>query len=309
MDDPAAEFICVFCWDSELPYPGQISGEYSIRTCSAQAKPEEAGGYLLRAVVFDFTNPSHVQRSIAQLIKELESPKHQGINRFLVSLRSHSDPDRGDIHTAPNNLRSAPLGEVLDFLLPTKLRTLFKRGGGSPRSIFMLHSCGYIVSNPQPLKALNTIASEGVFTEVVAFDQWRLQPALTYEFMTDACTNFFLYNRKSVTRVLPDHHVFGGHTGLVVFAEQGASRFLWCHPVTRPFGERISSQCKACMHADPGFKKERADPGSQKKANYDRRKGNGLITDRLARIIMARGCAYLSSNVAYLVNYYFTLEI
>ncbi|KAH6885579.1 hypothetical protein BKA70DRAFT_1444968 [Coprinopsis sp. MPI-PUGE-AT-0042] len=287
MSNPSAAFICVPCWKSELPYPHRISGEYTLRTSVPKLNlsrlavisfvlagledfgdPTKAafdalysylkGNIIFFRITFDFSSPASVKKSIAKLIIELESPEHKGSRTG------------GDIHTIPDNRRSEPLGEVLDRLLTPRLRKIFKRGGGTSQSLFFLHSCGYVVLHPRPRSDLNAFASKSIFKEVIAFDQRRLQPALTYTFMTDACNGFFLYGRKSVARFLSDHHVFGGHTGLVIFTEQGANKFLWCHPIARPFGERISSQCKACMHPDPRFKKERADPGSQTPANYDR---------------------------------------
>ncbi|KAH6919056.1 hypothetical protein BKA70DRAFT_1417053 [Coprinopsis sp. MPI-PUGE-AT-0042] len=300
MDDPNEPYICIRCWDSDEPYPHEITGEHAVRTSVPRLNfsktaiisfvlggsdefgdPTKAafealasylrGNVVLFEIVFDFTSKAGVKKSIEQLVEELNSHDHQDINRFLVSINSHSDPARGDIHTSPNNKASAPLGELLAFLLPPQLRAILKRGSSQNSSnIFFLHSCGSVVRLSQPRNDLKVLASSQLFNEVVAFDQEHLQPALAYGFMTDACRSYFVYNWSSITGVLADHHVFGAHTGLVLFTPDATTKFIWSHPVRRPFGQRISVQCKACKR-DKGFTKERHDPGSQTKPKFDKK--------------------------------------
>ncbi|KAH6895058.1 hypothetical protein BKA70DRAFT_1438987 [Coprinopsis sp. MPI-PUGE-AT-0042] len=302
MKDPNELFWCIKCWKSEEPYPHTIIGTYAVRTSAPRlnlgkvavisfvlAGSEEfgdptraafdalasylRGNVILFKVVFDFASKAGVKKSIQLLVDELMTHDHQeyilslflwtqlrtpaSISRFLVSINSHSDPARGDIHIRPDNKGSAPLGELVAFLLPPQLRTILERGGG-PLSEHLF-----------PPQLWIFLANSGLFNKVIAFDQERLQPALAYGFIADACRSYFIYDWPCMTGVLTDHHVFGAHSGLVVFTKDATTKFLWAHPVRQPFGQRISPQCKVCKRED-GFTKERTDPGSQTQPNYNK---------------------------------------
>ncbi|KAH6907118.1 hypothetical protein BKA70DRAFT_1428637 [Coprinopsis sp. MPI-PUGE-AT-0042] len=298
MKDPNELFWCIKCWKSEEPYPHTIIGDYAVRTSTPRLNlgkvavisfvlagsedfgdPTRAafdalasylrGNVILFKVVFDFASKAGVKKSIQLLVDELMTHDHQDISRFLVSINSHSDPARGDIHIRPDNKGSAPLGELVAFLLPPQLRTILERGGAPSRNIFFLHSCGSVTCLPQPINDLKVLANSGSFNKVIVFDQERLQPALAYGFITDATRSYFIYDWPCMTGVLTDHHVFGAHSGLVVFAKDATTKFLWAHPVHQPFGQRISPQCKACKRED-GFTKEQTDPGSQTQPVYSK---------------------------------------
>ncbi|KAH6911899.1 hypothetical protein BKA70DRAFT_1422613 [Coprinopsis sp. MPI-PUGE-AT-0042] len=297
MADPDAPFYCIRCWDPEEAYPHEIKGDHAVRASLPELNlgktavisfvlagsedfgdPTKAafdalnsylkGNVIFFRITFNFSSMAAVKRLIGHLMEELKSPAHQDIDRFLVSLTSHSDPSTGDVHTCPNNQTAAPLAEVLSILLPPEMRTILRRGEGPSHNIFVLHSCGAVVRLKRPINDLKVLAADDVFKEVVAFDQEHLQPALTYGFITDASRAYFVYNYASMTTVLGDHHTLGAHTGLVVFTKALATRFIWCHPVKQPFGERVSSQCKNCKRC-PGFVKVRADQGSETRPNFD----------------------------------------
>ncbi|KAH6873863.1 hypothetical protein BKA70DRAFT_1449973 [Coprinopsis sp. MPI-PUGE-AT-0042] len=268
MADPDAPFYCIRCWDPEEAYPHEIKGDHAVRASLPELNlGKTAVISFVLAGSEDFGDPTKAGLTpltatskgmlIGHLMEELKSPAHQDIDRFLVSLTSHSDPSTGNVHTCPNNQTAAPLAEVLSILLPPEMRTILRRGEGPSHNIFVLHSCGAVV-----------LAADDVFKEVVAFDQEHLQPALTYGFITDASRAYFVYNYASMTTVLGDHHTLGAHTGLVIFTKALATRFIWCHPVKQPFGERVSSQCKNCKRC-PGFVKVRADQGSETRPNFD----------------------------------------
>ncbi|KAH6917727.1 hypothetical protein BKA70DRAFT_1215913 [Coprinopsis sp. MPI-PUGE-AT-0042] len=136
---------------------------------------------------------------------------------------------------------------MTEVLLPPWIQAILKRGVGPSSNIFVLHSCGSVVQLPQPCKDLEDLANSGLFQEIIAFDQECLQPGLSYGFMTDACRVFFVVGQSSMTCVLPDHHWFGAHTGLVLFTKDATTKFIWAHPVKQLFGEQISNQCSHCQ--------------------------------------------------------------
>lgn len=95
-----------------------------------------------------------------------------------------------------------------------------------------------------------------MFSEVIAFDQARLMRSFVNPWFCDAVRSVFVLGRKSVGGTLHGHHLFGSHSGLVVFTAAATATYTWSHPVRQPFGVPHSPQCPKCMRVG-SLKKQR----------------------------------------------------
>ncbi|KAJ3548788.1 hypothetical protein NMY22_g1131 [Coprinellus aureogranulatus] len=260
------QFVCLACWPKTEAYPHEVNGAYAVRSnpapldaspvvviefrligMKAEGHPSRDAYLSLRSylgykaahivVPFDFDKEKDVEGAIEELIHVLQN-RFDKACRFLVTLQSHADPDRGDIHVVPNNRGASELEDVLASLLPDNLRRVLMRGGSPSENLFILFG--------------------ELFHEVVAFEQERFQPDLSVHFIRDTVRSVFCFKRRSVMTVIGDHHVFGAHTGVVVFKEGSMTQYIWAHPVKRPFGQKVGPLCHHCKKS-AGFVKKASD--------------------------------------------------
>ncbi|KAJ3546321.1 hypothetical protein NMY22_g2097 [Coprinellus aureogranulatus] len=291
-------YLCTGCHDPQEPYPHRILPGVRSRggpravdhgpvilisfflegsdvvgspvTSAYHALHSYFGDNIAHMVVkFDLTedmDTGPLTGVIQGLIKKLRSPTFRRCSRFIVSLTTHSDPERGDVHVVANNLGAIPVDQLLELLIPAELQEILQRGGEPCHNLFFFFVCGAVVNLDEPRALIRSFSKGKTFKEVVAFTKEHFQPFFAIQWFTDAIERVFIRGYESVDRTLLDEHRrLGQHTGFVIFSKKCVTVYEWSHPIHQPFGHRISSQCPDCNR--DGTLEKRRIPGKTNASN------------------------------------------
>jgi len=159
--------------------------------------------------------------------------------QFLVVITTHSDPERGDLHVAPNNTGAVPVDKVSLFcfsvtiliyyilfqlfaiLFPDHFCKILQRE--KSKNILNLLSCGALLSQPSSRDALKDMASlyvlmhdmkdeywhqflRDLFDKILCFSQPNFQPSSTHKFVMDLALHNFVFDWISLINVLREQY-------------------------------------------------------------------------------------------------------
>ncbi|KAJ7096177.1 hypothetical protein C8R44DRAFT_860191 [Mycena epipterygia] len=187
------------------------------------------------------------------------------IRRIFTVIVSHSTPTSGDIHHAPDNQGADEPREVLNMLIPLKLRKAFTALDRSPFDhLVVLLTCGSPFTIPVALKSLNEwLVESHTFFGLLGFEAEKLQPEATTCFLISVMRDFYFSAHKNFMETSLDASKgLGCHSNVIYLRGTGEKprRFVWTHPVRAPFGvpTSIACECGAVFHAIPPPSKKRS---------------------------------------------------
>ncbi|EDR03103.1 uncharacterized protein LACBIDRAFT_307567 [Laccaria bicolor S238N-H82] len=209
------------------------------------------GNLVLVNLTFNFNKPrKHFNSQLENMLQEFEDGDFKEWTRFLVVITTHSVPESGDLHTAPNNKSAAPVDQLWAVLFPERFCNLLKRE--KRKNILNLLSCGALSSRPDSRDAVKGIAAKDLFDKILCFSQPNFQPSSTHKFVMDLALQNYVHDRIGLINVLREQQALGAHTDVVLFQPNAITTFRWTHPGARPMGNDTpaSIQCPECS----GFK-------------------------------------------------------
>ncbi|KAF6752417.1 hypothetical protein DFP72DRAFT_1070364 [Ephemerocybe angulata] len=213
--------------------------------------PYFRGNLALVTVWFNLEDDgAQINATVGDLIDTLNGEDFAHVSRFIITITTHSDPGRGDLHHLPEDQGSLTISNLMEFLLPTELREILERGSEKDRNLCVFFTCGAAVKRLGSFEDLRTLGESGTFAEVIGFTQEDLQPELLSPWFSDLVYSFFVLNYKSSEPVLKNHHVTGSHTGIVSFQKDAIYEYAWAHPIRQPFGKPAIAQCPHCRYLD-----------------------------------------------------------
>ncbi|KAJ7833447.1 hypothetical protein B0H14DRAFT_3710684 [Mycena olivaceomarginata] len=165
----------------------------------------------------------------------------QSIQKIFVIIVSHTTPDFGDIHIAPNHKASSPGNDVMTYLLPQSLLDTFtSRGHCKENHIIAFMTCGFMFTLPQALSKINDwLVTSNTFYGLIAFAAQKFQPAAASHFLQAIIREFFIHDCLGHSAGL------GSHSGVIYLRGDNKNHreYLWAHPVRAPFGVPHALSC------------------------------------------------------------------
>ncbi|KAF6742383.1 hypothetical protein DFP72DRAFT_1179287 [Ephemerocybe angulata] len=228
--------------------------------------PYFRGNVALITVWFNLEDDgAQIRIAVGDLIDTLTSHDFAQFNRFVVTITTHSDPGRGDLHIIPKNQGSLTVSNLMEFLLPAGLQKILGRGSEKDHNLCVFFTCGAAVKRVSSFEDIRSLEDSGLFAEVIGFTQKDLQPELLSSWFSELVYSYFVLNYNSSEPVLKNHHVTGSHTGIVSFRKNAIYEYAWVHPIRQPFGKPVVAQCPECGHLNSWTKSLRQGPKSTKK--------------------------------------------
>jgi hypothetical protein len=73
-------------------------------------------------------------------------------------------------------------------------------------------------------------------------------PHVSAKFFMDIVMNHFITQRRDIKPILSDNSSLGAHANIVHFdfVLKKIKTYIWSHPVNRPFGNPMPTQCLSC---------------------------------------------------------------
>ncbi|KAJ7859670.1 hypothetical protein B0H14DRAFT_2577096 [Mycena olivaceomarginata] len=139
----------------------------------------------------------------------------QSIQKILVIIVSHTTPDFGDIHIAPNYKASSPGNDVL-------------------------------ASGPTRLNPDSHTINSNTFYGLIAFAAQKFQLAATSHFLQVIIREFFIHGQENLILDCLGHSAgLGSHSGVIYLCGDNKNHreYLWAHPVRAPFGVPHALSC------------------------------------------------------------------
>ncbi|KAF7357068.1 hypothetical protein MSAN_01300800 [Mycena sanguinolenta] len=115
--------------------------------------------------------------------------------RIFVIVVSHTTPETGDIHFAPENRASGPGNEVVPFLMPpTLLRTFTTQGRQPTDHLIVFMTCGFMFTVPEALSGIyDWLKKSQAFYGLIAFESEKFQPAAAGHFLEAILHEFYIH--------------------------------------------------------------------------------------------------------------------
>ncbi|EDR13071.1 uncharacterized protein LACBIDRAFT_308507 [Laccaria bicolor S238N-H82] len=185
------------------------------------------GNLVLINLMFNFNKPrKHFNSQLENMLQEW--------TQFLVVITTHSVPESGDLHTAPNNTSAAPVDQLWVVLFPEHFCNLLKRE--KSKNILNLVSFGALSSQPDSRDAVKGIAAQDLFDKILCFLQPNFQPSSTHKFVMDLALQNYVHDWIGLINVLREQQALGAHTHIVLFQPNTITTFRWNHPGACPMG-------------------------------------------------------------------------
>jgi hypothetical protein len=132
VSEPLA-IVSIFLQGMQDHGPSRVAYEHVLpylngNACHVQlsfdfASPQGQASFLTRLnTLVDLFETGSLQRCVDNFFRHCSSNNVLRFRRFLVFLTSHSDPDRGDLHTSPSGFSAPPAEVSLTFALRFRWR-------------------------------------------------------------------------------------------------------------------------------------------------------------------------------------------
>ncbi|KAJ7453373.1 hypothetical protein B0H11DRAFT_2072005 [Mycena galericulata] len=204
-------------------------------------------------IIFNMGSPEG-QTALSLSTKALAASLTQGklcsVQRVFTIVISHTTPDRGDIHYAPNNAASDTAEKVFNLLMPPYLlEALTSCGRNRTRNLLAVLTCGFLFTLHDPRVEMNKWFQESQsFYALLGFEAEKLQPEATSMFLMNVIKQFYYHVNGSFLEDSLDASGLAMHSGVVYLRSDGKNprRYLWCHPTRAPYGEPLPASCMHC---------------------------------------------------------------
>ncbi|KAJ7127766.1 hypothetical protein C8R44DRAFT_733191 [Mycena epipterygia] len=165
-------------------------------------------------------------------------------DKVVIFLTTHSVPGTGLIHTATGGTAAADPAAVLRRLMPEALQDVIR---DAATSLLVLQACGALNSDPA-FHAVKDFVAEAGFQYALGFTAAHFMPAAANGFLQETIHSFVVTGHaKKFRHILASNYELGIHSDvLMYFPKRKVYRYVWTHPLLRPYGHAVTPQCPRC---------------------------------------------------------------
>ncbi|THU94502.1 hypothetical protein K435DRAFT_798848 [Dendrothele bispora CBS 962.96] len=216
--------------------------------------PSCAQPLLKSKIEFDFGTEEGMDRYAREMVNLRNAIDSMGIQRVVFLVVTHSDPDTGDIHFAPENTGAERLEVVMKTLFTPATEDWLRL---RETYLFMI-VCGSKPFTTDAYKYLQALVTSRSFENILLFPTVCLQPHELSSFLPNLLEHI-LFRHEAVEPMIPvvlkelsglGLHTRILHLGLHVDTRGKptchAIRHVWTHGTRRPWGLDAPSYCSSC---------------------------------------------------------------